>query len=206
MTLGGRGKLTGSGDNGNVAGSGFVDGAVGFAENGIGSPGLLRGLVGENIGEETDSFNIASRPALVGNGDELDAGIARARSRYELADGDDQYRRVIGRDATMAFGLAARDLEVNRRLWKSGAADTFPDQCVQLFYGEGVFQPDGVEAEKEPVQMFGNCERLAAVGAQKLIHRIGELVAAILDMDHGVFEREKLPVDVSDFWHGLKRL
>ena len=64
-----------------------------------------------------------------------------------------------------------------------------------------MFQTNGVETYKEPVQVFGDRKRFSVVGSHKLIHRIGKLVTAILNMNCGVFEREKLSVDVSNFRH-----
>src|SRR6185437_13894967 len=93
---------------------------------------------------------------------------------------------------------AARDLEIDEALLDAVAARDLGEHGLQRGIAHRCGDLDLAERAMEPPQMKLFIDEPAGANGDDLVAPIGELIAAILDMDRGGAVREIAAVDIGD--------
>src|SRR5690606_24316064 len=94
------------------------------------------------------------------------------------------------------------DLKVDDSLRDAVAADHLADDDPERPLRDRHLQPDRTERSSKALEMTWLPEGPAAADRDHLVDSVGELISAVLHMDHGIAKRDIAAVDIGGARHG----
>ena len=166
-----------------------------LGENGAGKSTLMNVLYGLYRADEGEILLDDRVQHFEGPGDAMAAGVGMVHQHFMLIPVFTVAENVmLGNEATKAGGLldlaAARIDRGFQLVFLALEAPVGPAQHVE-------------QRAVQPRQVPGKVQQLALQHARHLVDRVGQLVAAVLDMHAGVGMREIASVDIGYARHGF---
>ncbi len=170
-------------------------------------PGLVdvaahRLVLGEDVRQQRDRLDVGPLPADVGHGDHRNPFVGQlARRHPERAHRHDDGGFDPLRQLVVTRRHATRDLDVERARGQPVETQQLSDLDAEMRLRERHRDADLAERPRHPREMEVLVDHAAADDCDHLVNRVGELVAAVLDMDHGHVVADILAVHVGNSGH-----
>ena len=172
-------------------------------EDGLVGASLMGELLGKDVRQQGDGFDVAAFPAQVRRRDDGHPSLVQRRIwPVQLLHRHDH--RGLGRafrKFVVPWGRASRDLEIDESLIEAGALNPLLHDRGQS--GHIKFDTDLVQTALQPLHVRSHRIRPSAVGRDHLVDAVGKLKAAVLDGDRRLVDGQERAVYIGNLGHPL---
>ena len=154
-----------------------------------------RGLAQQAVADQRNRLDVAMQPAVVNGGDSRRTAFYQLSRRIDERTGHDEHRgRGVFRECVVAFGNAARHLEIYALVLEGLLCDQLQDDVAPFGAVVGIADPDRGEAALQARQVLVHPERHARIHRHQLINTVAEDEAAVEHRNARLLDRHELSI------------
>src|SRR5215469_12420402 len=180
------------------------DNAMGIDEPSVTRAALERRLPGQHVRQKSDCLDVDAAPAVIRDryhrysplGERFIACFVECACRDHKA-----WPYFVRRKSMITPRDAARNLQIDNAVADAVASDHFAYDNAERARGHRHADVQFAKRALKPFQVPPPVDQLAAPHLAYFINAIAELIAAILDVNFGLGERQVTAIDISDAGH-----